>query len=58
MLFQGNYYETGGRHYDVDREGRRFLMFKNVAPASDGPPTRLILVQNFFEELKRLAPKN
>jgi serine/threonine-protein kinase len=58
MLFQGNYYETGGRQYDVDREGRRFLVFKNVSPPSDSAPPRLILVQNFFEELKRLVPTN
>jgi serine/threonine-protein kinase len=55
MLFEGDYFETGGRQYDVDREARRFLMFKNPA-AGAGPPPRLILVQNFFEELKRLAP--
>jgi serine/threonine-protein kinase len=58
MLFLGNYYETGGRQYDVDREGRRFLLFKNVAETSDGSRPRLILVQNFFEELKRLVPTN
>jgi hypothetical protein len=55
MLFEGDYFETGGRQYDVDREARRLLMFKNPA-AGAGPPPRLILVQNFFEELKRLAP--
>jgi serine/threonine-protein kinase len=58
MLFQGNYYDTGGRQYDVDREGRRFLLFKNVSRSSDSAPPRLILVQNFFEELKRLVPTN
>ena len=58
MLFKGDYFDGGGRHYDVDREGRRFLMFKNPAAASVGQAPRLILVQNFFEELKRLVPAN
>ena len=58
MLFQGDYFDTGGRHYDVDREGRRFLVFKNPAAASNAPAPRLILVQNFFAELKRLVRAN
>jgi serine/threonine protein kinase len=58
MLLRGDYYEFGGRNYDVDREGRRFLVFKNPTAASVGQAPRLILVQNFFEELKRLVPAN
>lgn len=42
MLFQGNYYETGGRHYDVDHDGKRFLLFKNHSATSDAAPPRLI----------------
>ena len=42
----------GGRFYDPD--GRRFLMFKG---SSRPPPrTHLVAVQNWFEELKQLAP--
>jgi Tol biopolymer transport system component len=58
MLFKGAYYDGGGRHYDVDREGRRFLTFKDPAAVSVGQAPRLILVQHFFEELKRLVPAN
>ena len=57
VLFKGDYYDGGGRHYDVDREGRRFLTFKDPA-VSVGQAPRLILVQHFFEELKRLVPAN
>ena len=57
MLFKGDYYDGGGRHYDVDREGRRFLTFKDPT-VSVGQAPRLILVQHFFEELKRLVPAN
>ena len=42
--------------YDVAPDGQRFVMVEDneAAPA----PTQLILVQNWFEELKRLAPTN
>ena len=43
------------RCWDVSPDGRRFLMVKY----EDRKPTlvtELILVQNWFEELKRLAP--
>jgi serine/threonine-protein kinase len=42
------------RQYDVAPDGKRFIM---VRPLSSRHERRLILVQNFFEELKRLAPK-
>ena len=42
----------GGRDYDYD--GERFVMVKQV---EDTPSAaRIIVVQNWFEELKRLAP--
>jgi serine/threonine-protein kinase len=43
--------------YDVDLDGQRFLMLK-AAPQSDQRMTnaRLIVVENLFEELKRLLP--
>ena len=46
-----------GTHYDVAKDGR-FLMLKNAAPASDAAATPLIVVQNWHEELRRLAPVN
>jgi eukaryotic-like serine/threonine-protein kinase len=44
------------RTYDVSPDGRRFLMIKNAdAPSSSASP-RIILVQNWFEELKAKVP--
>ena len=41
--------------YDIHPDGQRFLMIK---PATEevSAPTELILVLNWFEELKRLVP--
>ena len=57
MLFRGPYFRVlDGRTYDVAADGRRFLMIKEDAPRADRRPTQLVVVQNFFEELKRLVP--
>jgi Tol biopolymer transport system component len=59
-LFEGPYYAGGGgaagRTYDVAPDGR-FLMIK---PASmpDQIAATVIVVQNWFEELRRLVPVN
>ena len=43
--------------YDVSADGQRFLMVKETSDADERPPSpRIILVQNWFEELKRLVP--
>ncbi len=57
-LLQGRYF-TGsqGRTYDVSPDGRRFLMVKEAGADSDARP-QIIVVQNWFEELRRLAPVN
>ena len=53
MFDSGDYYfSAGGRHYDIAPDGKRFLMIK---PAMESE-ARIILVQNWFEELKRLVP--
>ena len=39
--------------YDVSTDGKRFLMVKQ--PANQAPP-QIVVVQNWTEELKRLAP--
>ena len=61
MLFEGRRYLAGtsvtGRTYDVSADGQRFLMIKGMsgeAAASSGPP--LVVVLNWFDELRRLAP--
>jgi hypothetical protein len=52
VLFTGNYFDAGGRGYDVDRESKRFITFKD---ATGAPAPRLILVQDWTEELKQAA---
>jgi serine/threonine-protein kinase len=45
-----------GRAYDVAPDGQRFVMLRlQRSPGEDD--FRLVWVENFFEELKRLAPK-
>jgi len=50
---------VNGRMYDVSRDGQRFLMIKGEDSAGQAaPPPQIVVVQNWFEELKRLAPVN
>jgi len=56
-LFEGSSYlgsgaQGGGRTYDVSPDGSRFLMVR----VGDQSSTPLVVVLNWFEELKRLAP--
>ena len=44
----------GGRTYDVSPDGERFVVLKQVRDANARP--EIIVVQNWFEELNRLAP--
>ena len=50
----------GGRSYDVSPDGQRFLMIKAapVAGAQRVAARSIIVVENWFEELKRLVPTN
>jgi Tol biopolymer transport system component len=56
VLFEGRYGASAIiRGYDVTSDGRRFLMVQQ----KERPPTvvaQMILVQHWFEELKRLVP--
>ncbi len=60
-LFQGTYYisPTGSPRpqYDVTRDGQRLLLLAS-APRTNtsGDRPRMVVVQNWFEELKRLVP--
>jgi serine/threonine-protein kinase len=47
--------EAFGRTYDIARDGRRFLMIKNVTRDPSSAPT-ILVVQNWFDELKALVP--
>ena len=45
-----------GRPYDVSTDGRRFLMIKAGGGEEGAAPSQLIVVLNWFEELRRLVP--
>jgi len=47
---------TFGREYDVSPDGQRFLIIKTSAGVNEGERPQIIVVQNWFEELNRLAP--
>ena len=58
IVFEQTYVNGGlGRTYDVSPDGERFLMITETKQT--GTDTiNLVLVGNWFEELKRLVPTN
>ena len=59
VLFEGAYLPPSGqnRPYDLTPDGGRFVMIKASDVTSDADESpQIILVQNWFEELKRLVP--
>jgi hypothetical protein len=58
-LWARNGQELLGRMYDMSADGQRLLVIKEISAADERPPSpRIIFVQNWFEELKRLVPTN
>jgi serine/threonine-protein kinase len=58
MLFTDTYVMGGAnvsRQYDVSPDGQRFVMLKDSGEGS-GTQRIIVVVQNWFEELRRLAP--
>ena len=58
VVFEGSYanrFVTRDRTYDIAPDGERFLMVKLLGAGQDST-TELIIVQNWFQELERLAP--
>ena len=57
LLFKAPGFALGwaGRGWDISHDGQRFLMVKQEERKPQ-PVTEMILVQNWFEELKRLCP--
>jgi serine/threonine-protein kinase len=57
QLIQLPYSNSGvGRNYDVSPDGQRFLMITQAGNAERSEGNEVVLVQNWFEELKRLVP--
>jgi serine/threonine-protein kinase len=59
VLFKGSYFRSRNRNYDISPDGQRFLMLKEVGQTEEGSaPTQdeLIIVENWFDELKLLVP--
>ena len=55
---RGEFAELRRRTYDVSLDGRRFLMIKSgTVQTASASPERIVLVQNWFEELKAKLPK-
>ena len=61
-ILEGQYYYSvagNGRTFDIAPDGRRFLMIKEGgADAATAPQNRIVFVQHWVEELKRLVPTN
>src|SRR6185503_841829 len=51
---RGNF--AAASSYDISPDGKRFLMIKRVANVPESNPVALVVVQNWFEELKRSVP--
>jgi eukaryotic-like serine/threonine-protein kinase len=52
--YRGGGPTLGGRTYDVDRDGSRFLMIKRVSPTSGA--TSIVITENWFQELHARLP--
>jgi hypothetical protein len=65
-LFEGRYFflnQSGGtgfgRTYDVSADGQRFLMLKDASNSEEASTSpRIVIVQNWTEEVNRLVPTN
>jgi serine/threonine-protein kinase len=57
MLFERPYlFDTGPTHFDAARDGR-LLMVKPIDAEGEDGPRQLVVVQNWFEELRRLVAR-
>ena len=58
MLPEGSLRPQNGDFYDVTSDDQRFLMARTATVDTEGPASEVIVVENFFEVLKRLVPTN
>ena len=57
VLERAKYYFPGGtRQYGLSPDAQRFLLIKAAAVANPDKAPRIVIVTNWFEELKRLVP--
>ena len=57
MLFEDVYVPWVYTNYAISADGERFLMIKPVTPTDEQSSSiQLILIENWFEELRRLVP--
>jgi len=54
--YYGGGLNNAPRAYDVSRDGKQFLMIKPASIDQTAAPTSMIVVENWFDELKRLVP--
>ena len=54
MLFEGGFVQSGIRSFDVAPDGRFVMIEANATTATSAS---IVVVQNWLEELKRIAPK-
>ena len=51
------FFQFSGRTYDVSPDGKRFLMITPPGGSTEeGSSPSVVMVENWFEELKRLVP--
>ena len=57
VLFTGGFFDGGSPVWDISSDGQQFLMMKLAEqPEQRFEDSQLIVVENWLEELKRLAP--
>ncbi len=58
QLFERPSLDLRNRRMAVSPDGQRFLLLTNATETTDGDATQpqIIVVQNWFEELRRLVP--
>ena len=58
LVFDGAFFTLFSHPYDISPDGERFLMITAGPSAEGADRNALVLVQNWFDELNRLAPRD
>ena len=53
-IFEGNYFLSYGRSFDIHPDGDRFIMIQSQQAIQQDQ--QIFVIENFFEEIKRLVP--